>query len=59
LLLIGPSIELQRTVYDFEKSAESVRNTSYPQANQFGERNILQPPTEEEMLKLFSHTEIK
>jgi predicted phosphodiesterase len=58
-LLIGPKIELRRTVYDFEKAAESVRSTSYPQANPFGERNILQPPTEEGMLQLFSRAEIK
>jgi predicted phosphodiesterase len=58
-LLLGSKVELRRTSYDLEKAAELVRRTNYPQAREFAERNILHPPSEEEMLHLFARTEIK
>ena len=58
-LLLGPGIELRRTVYDLTKAAERVRNSSYPQAQQFAAREILQPQSEQEMLELFSKAELK
>jgi putative phosphoesterase len=58
-LLLGPDVQLRRTEYDFTKAAEQIRATAYPQANQFADRNILQPPSEAEMLETFAKAELK
>jgi diadenosine tetraphosphatase ApaH/serine/threonine PP2A family protein phosphatase len=58
-LLLGPDIQLRQTLYDFTKAADRVRQTKYPQAQDFAEKNVLQPPSEEEMLKAFSRIELK
>ncbi len=58
-LLLGPNIQLQHTTYDLSKAAERIRATKYPQANQFADRNILQPPSEAEMLETFAKAELK
>jgi putative phosphoesterase len=53
-LLLGPNeAELRFTSYDLARAAERIRNTRYPQAEEFAERNILHPPSEEKMLELF------
>ncbi len=58
-LLLGPEIELRHTPYDLAKAAERIRATKYPQAREFAERNILQPPTEAEMLQAFGKAELR
>lgn len=58
-LLLGPDVQLRRTAYDLDAAAERIRNTNYPQANEFAERNLLHPPSEEEMLKAFAGAELK
>ena len=58
-LLLGPTIELRHTNYDLAHAAERIRKTGYPQAEEFIARNLLQPPSEEEMLKLFARVEVK
>jgi putative phosphoesterase len=58
-LLLGPGIQLRRTHYDLARAAERIRATSYPQAEEFAARNVLQPPSESEMLKLFEPAEAK
>ena len=35
------------------KSARRIRATSYPDAEDFAARNVLKPPSEQEMLDLF------
>jgi hypothetical protein len=57
--LLGPDVQLRRTPYDLEKAAERIRETDYPQAEEFAARNILQPPSEEEMLERFAKVEVK
>jgi diadenosine tetraphosphatase ApaH/serine/threonine PP2A family protein phosphatase len=52
-LLIGPGVELRHTAYDLGRAAGDVRHTRYPQAAQFADRHILEPPSEEEMLRAF------
>ncbi len=52
-LLLGSEIEFRRTDYDLESAAERIRQTTYPEAEQFAERNVLHPPSEEAMLKAF------
>jgi hypothetical protein len=58
-LLLGPGVELRRTSYDIERAAERVRATSYPQAREFADNDILHPRSEREMLELLGRAEIK
>jgi putative phosphoesterase len=53
-LLLGPDIQFRHTAYDLADAAERIRSTDYPQAEDFATRNILHPPTEQEMLEIFS-----
>jgi putative phosphoesterase len=58
-LLLGPNIELRRTAYNLTKAAAQIRDTNYPQAQNLADHNILEPPSEEEMLKVFTRAELK
>jgi putative phosphoesterase len=58
-LLLGPEVQLRHTSYDLQGAADRVRRTAYPQATEFAERYILNPPTEEEILKAFAAAELK
>jgi putative phosphoesterase len=53
-LLLGPDVQLQRTEYDLEKAAKRLRATRYPQAEDYAARNVLQPPSEQQMLEVFA-----
>jgi putative phosphoesterase len=53
-LLLGPNIQFRHTTYDLANAADRVRSTAYPQAEDFAARNILNPPTEQEMLEIFT-----
>ena len=53
-LLLGTDVQLRRSPYDLTKAAERIRNTEYPQAQDFAAHNVLQPPSEEEALEVFS-----
>jgi hypothetical protein len=56
-LLLGPDVELRKTEYDLDAAAARIRKTSYPQADEFASRNILQPPSEAQMLAAFGTAE--
>ena len=58
-LLLGPDVELRHTRYDLAKAAKRIRATSYPQAQEFADHNVLQPPSEKEMLGALSKAELK
>jgi hypothetical protein len=58
-LLLGPGVDFRHTRYDFLRAAERIRLSTYPQANDFAERNILRPPRAEESLAAFSSAELK
>lgn len=58
-LLLGPDVQLRRTEYDFGKAAERIRATSYPQAEDFAAHNVLQPPSERQMLDIFNRAALK
>lgn len=58
-LLLGPDVELRHTSYDLVRAAERVRSTQYPQADDFAETSILQPPTEASMLDLFTKVSLE
>lgn len=55
--LLGPDIELRRASYDVARAADRVRASGRPMAEEDA-RSILHPPTEEEMVRLFSAAEV-
>jgi predicted phosphodiesterase len=57
-LLLGPDVQLRHTSYDLAAAAERIRDTAYPQAEDFAARYVLQPPSEKEMLEVFSRVEL-
>jgi len=58
-LLLGPSVEFRHTSYDLARAAARIRQTGYPQAEDFVQHNILQPPSEKDMLEAFSRVELR
>jgi len=58
-LLLGSIAQLRHTPYDLAKAAERIRATTYPQAEDFAARNVLQPPSEGETLEAFTRVEVK
>ena len=56
-LLLGPDVQLRRTSYGLARAAELIRKTQYPQAEESAQ-GILQPPSESEMLALYSKAEL-
>jgi putative phosphoesterase len=58
-LLLGPDVQLRHTPYDLTNAAERIRETSYPQAQDFAARNVLQPPSESETLELLARAELR
>jgi putative phosphoesterase len=58
-LLVGPDVEFRRTSYDLGRTAERIRNTKYPQAENFAARSVLRPPSETETLEGFAHAELR
>lgn len=58
-LLLGHDLELRRTEYDLTAAAKRIRESNYIQAEEFAERYVLHPPSEEEMLALLSRAELK
>jgi putative phosphoesterase len=60
-LLLGPlgGVQLQHTSYDLPRAAERIRTTQYPQAQEFADRYVLQPPSEAETLEAFRPAELK
>jgi hypothetical protein len=41
------------------KAAERIRATNYPEAQDFASHNVLQPPSEKEMLEVFAKAELQ
>ena len=53
-LLLGPEgIDFRRTEYDIEMAAQYVRDSGYPQAQDFAEENLLKVPTQAEAIDYF------
>jgi hypothetical protein len=57
-VLLGPGVQLRHTPYDLEKAAERIQATHYPQAQEDAQ-NVLQPPSEAEMLEAFGRAELR
>lgn len=58
-LLLEADIQLRHTTYDLNRAAERIRRSDYPEAQVFAERNILHPPSEQEMLEAFGRVEVR
>ena len=58
-LLLGPTVQLRHTSYDLTKAAGRIRDTNNPQAQDFAERYVLQPPSEGEALEVFTRVELR
>ena len=58
-LLLGQEVEMRQTRYELERAAKRIRATGYPQAESFAAINVLQPPTEGEMLEMFTRAGLK
>ncbi len=58
-LLLGPGVELRRTTYDLNAAADRIRLTTYPQAQEFADRNVLQPPSEAAMTEILARVELR
>ena len=53
-LLLGPEgIDFRRTEYDTGMAAQYVRDSGYPQAQEFAEENLLKVPTQAEAIDYF------
>jgi hypothetical protein len=52
-------LEFRHTSYDLARAAERIRQTGYPEAEEFAQHNILQPPSEKDMLEAFSRVELR
>ena len=53
-LLLGPEgSEFRTTTYDVETAAQQVRESGYPQAQDFAEENMLKVPTAAEAMAVF------
>lgn len=53
-LLLGPHAQFRTTAYDLAAAASRIGATSYPQAKEFATGNVLNPPSEERMLEVFT-----
>jgi len=58
-LELGAELRLRRTQYDLAAAAERIRRTSYPQAEAFARHNVLQPPSEQQMLAAYANAEFR
>ena len=52
-LLLGPDVQLRRTLYDLEAAAARIRHTKFPSADAFA-AHMLTPRSEREMLEAYT-----
>jgi predicted phosphodiesterase len=52
-LLLGPDLDLRRTLYDLHEAADRIRRTSFPGADAFA-ASVLVPRSEQEMLAAYA-----
>ena len=58
-MILGPDVEFRHTNYDLTHAAERVRASAYPAAEEFATKYVLQPPSADDMLKLYGQHELK
>lgn len=59
LLIDSGEVQLRRTQYDLAVAVERISATDYPEAADFATNFILNPPTEADMLAVFSPDQVK
>jgi predicted phosphodiesterase len=52
-MVLGPGVEFRHSNYDLQCAVDRVRASGYPGAEEFATTYILQPPSEEDMLKVY------
>jgi putative phosphoesterase len=57
-LHLGPDVRVRRTQYDLAAAADRIRRTAYPHANDFASRNVLRPPSEQQILEMYAKAEL-
>lgn len=57
--LLEPGLDLRHTRYDLAKAAERIRETKYPQAQEFAAHNVVQPPSQRDILEALAQAELK
>jgi hypothetical protein len=57
-VLLDRGVALKRTAYDLERAARRIRETTYPEAEQFASGSVLSPPSEAAMLAAYSRVAI-
>ncbi len=55
-LLLDHGVHHRRTEYDLQAAAARIRVSGYPQAEAFADSNVLEPPTEKEMLEVLERS---
>ncbi len=58
-LLLAEGVELRRTDYDFPAAAARLRRTGFPLVEVLAVRYILDPPTEDDSLRMFAGVELR
>jgi predicted phosphodiesterase len=58
-MILGPDIEFRHTNYDLQRAAERVRASAYPGAEEFATKYVLQPPSADDMLKMYGQHELR
>ncbi len=58
-LMLDSGVKHRRTDYNLESAAIRIRKSSYPQAETFAEKNVLDRPTEESILAVYASVELK
>lgn len=56
-LLLGPDVQLRHTMYDLDAAAARIRLSRDPHAEYFASNNVLHPPSEKQMLEMFTQVE--
>ena len=57
-LLLGPDVQLRHTKYDLTAAAERIRKTTFPWPEDFAQRYIVGPPSEQETLETYARASI-
>jgi len=53
-LLLGPDVQLRHTTYDLAEAAARMQESTFPRAAEFAATSILNPPSESQVLELFT-----
>ncbi len=52
-------VKFRHTPYDYEAAITRIRESNYPEAADFANHNVAEPPTEEEMVTLYTQAGLK